>query len=57
VFILEIHVEADKDYLQMSLTRLMTWFGDLSLSFSANKSKMMVFSRKHENPQVKVRLG
>jgi hypothetical protein len=53
VYILGRHVEAVRDCLQTSLTRLMTWFGDLS----ANKSEMMVFSRKHENPQVSVRLG
>jgi hypothetical protein len=34
----------------------MTWFGDLGLSLSANKSEMMDFSRKYENPQVSVRL-
>jgi hypothetical protein len=51
------HIEAVRDYLQTSLTRLMTWFGDLGLSLSANKSEMMIFSRKHENPQVLVRLG
>jgi hypothetical protein len=43
--------------LQTSLTRMMTLFGDLSLSLSANKSEMMTFSRKHENSQVSVRLG
>jgi hypothetical protein len=51
------HVEAVKDCLQTSCTRQMTWFGDLGLSLSANKSEMMVFSRKHENPHVLVRLG
>jgi hypothetical protein len=35
----------------------MTWFGDLGLSLSANKSEMMVFSRKQENLQVSVWLG
>jgi hypothetical protein len=57
VYISGRHVEAVEDYLQTSLTRLMTWFGDLGLSLSANNSKMMVFSRKHENPQASVRLG
>jgi hypothetical protein len=37
------------------LRLLGTWFGDLCLSLSANKSKMMVFSWKH--PQVLVWLG
>jgi hypothetical protein len=58
VFISGKHVEAVRDCLQTSLTKLMTWFGDLGLSLSANKSDMMVFfSRKHENLQVPVRLG
>jgi hypothetical protein len=35
----------------------MTWFGELSLLLSANKSEMMVFSRKHENLQVSGQLG
>jgi hypothetical protein len=43
MFISGKHVEAVRDCLQMSLTRLMTWFGDLGLSLSANKSEMMVF--------------
>jgi hypothetical protein len=51
------NVEAVRDCLQTSLTRLMIWFGDQGLSLSANKSEMMIFSRKHENPQVSVRLG
>jgi hypothetical protein len=42
---------------QTTLTRLMTWFEDLGLSLSANKSEIMVFYRKHKNPQVSVRLG
>jgi hypothetical protein len=57
VYISGKHVEAVRDSLQTSLTILMTWFGDLGLSLSANKSEMMVFSRKHENLQVSVRLG
>jgi hypothetical protein len=58
VYILGKHVEAVRDCLQTSLTRLMTWFGDLGLSLSANKLDMMVFfSRKHENLQVSDRLG
>jgi hypothetical protein len=43
VYIIGKHVEAVRDRLQMSLTRQMTWFGDLDLSLSANKSEMMVF--------------
>jgi hypothetical protein len=57
VCISEKHVEADRDCLQTSLITLMTWFGDLGLSLSANKSEIMVFSKKHENPQVLVLLG
>jgi hypothetical protein len=57
VYISGKHVEAVKDSLQSSLTRSMTWFGDLELSLSANKSEIMVFSSKHENPLVLVRLG
>jgi hypothetical protein len=57
VYIPGKHVEAVRDCLQTSRTRLITWFGDLGLSLSANKSEMVVFSRKHENPQVSVRLG
>jgi hypothetical protein len=49
--------EAVRDCLQTSLARLMSWFGELGLSLSANKSEMMVSSRKHENPHVSVRLG
>jgi hypothetical protein len=48
------HVEAVRDCLQ---TSLITWFGDLGRSVSANKSEMMIFFRKHENPQVSLRLG
>jgi hypothetical protein len=43
VYISGRHVEAVRDCLQTSLTILMTWFGDLGLSLSANKSEMMVF--------------
>jgi hypothetical protein len=46
VYNLGRHVEAVRDCLQTSLTRLMTWFGDLGLSLSANKSEMMVFFQK-----------
>jgi hypothetical protein len=42
------HVEAVRDCLQTSLTIVMTWFGDLGLSLSANKSEVMVFSRKNK---------
>jgi hypothetical protein len=37
------HVEVVKDCLKTFLTRLTTWFGDLGLALSANKSEMMVF--------------
>jgi hypothetical protein len=43
VNICEKHVEAVRNCLQKSLTRLMTWFGDLGLSLSANKSEMLLF--------------
>jgi hypothetical protein len=43
VFVSGKHVEAVRDCLQTSLTRLMTWHGDMVLSLSANKSEMMGF--------------
>jgi hypothetical protein len=43
VYTSEKHVEAVRDCLQISLTRLMTWFGNLGLSLSTNVSKMIVF--------------
>jgi hypothetical protein len=38
------HVGAVRDCLQMSLTRMMTWF------VISQKSEIMVFSRKNVNP-------
>jgi hypothetical protein len=54
VYISGKHVEAVRECLQTSLTRLMTWFGT---SVKSEEVRNDGFSRKHESPQILVRLG
>jgi hypothetical protein len=44
-------------YLQTASTSLGVFFSSMGLIISFSKSKVMLFSRKHESPPILIRIG
>jgi hypothetical protein len=57
VYVTHRLIEAARGLIQTACTSLGVFFSSMGLTISSSKSKVMLFSRKHERPPILIRIG